>query len=67
MFRAGGHSFFVHGFGKNEKANVTAKELTALRKLADIVLRLSDEDIGKAIEAGEFVDVEDKGDEAQQS
>lgn len=62
----GGHSFFAHGFAKNEKANVTAKELKALRKLAEVLLTLSDADIDKGITAGEFVKVED-GDEAQES
>ena len=66
LFKAGAHSFFVHGFGKNEKANVSAKELTALKRLADFVLKLSDEEIGKAIKTGEFVIVENDGDEARQ-
>ena len=66
LFKAGGYCFFVHGFGKNEKANVNARELTALKKLADIVLELSGEEIGKAIKAGEFVEVEEEGDEARQ-
>ena len=35
LFRVGGHSFFAHGFAKNAKANVSAKELKALKRLAD--------------------------------
>jgi len=66
LFKVGGHSFFAHGFAKNEKANVTAKELKALRKLAEVLLTLSDADIDKGITAGEFVKVEDD-DEAQES
>jgi len=66
LFKVGGHSFFAHGFAKNEKANVTAKELRALRKLAEVLLALSDADIDKGITAGEFVKVEDD-DEAQES
>jgi len=31
LFKVGGHSFFVHGFAKNEKANITPKELKALK------------------------------------
>jgi hypothetical protein len=27
LFKVGGHSFFVHGFAKNEKADITPKEL----------------------------------------
>lgn len=65
LFKVGGHSFFAHGFAKNEKANVTAKELKALKKLADVLLALSEADIDKGIAAGEFVKVED-GDEAQE-
>ncbi|WP_229658658.1 type II toxin-antitoxin system RelE/ParE family toxin [Tsuneonella deserti] len=66
LFKVGGHSFFAHAFAKNEKANVTAKELKALRKLAEVLLALSDADIDKGITAGEFVKVEDD-DEAQES
>ncbi|MDF2381824.1 type II toxin-antitoxin system RelE/ParE family toxin [Nostoc ellipsosporum NOK] len=65
LFKVGGHSFFAHGFAKNEKANVTAKELKALKKLADVLLAMSEADIDKGIAAGEFVKVED-GDEAQE-
>ena len=66
LLKVGGHSFFAHGFAKNEKANLTAKELKALRKLAEVLLALSDADIDKGITAGEFVKVEDD-DEAQES
>lgn len=65
LFKVGGHSFFAHGFAKNEKANVTAKELKALKKLAEVLLAMSDADIAKGIAAGEFVKVEDD-DEAQE-
>lgn len=65
LFKVGGHSFFAHGFAKNEKANITAKELKALKKLAEVLLAMSEADIDKGIAAGEFVKVED-GDEAQE-
>ena len=54
LFRIGGHCFFAHGFAKNEKANVSAKELKALRKLAQTLLALSAEDLKLALAAGEF-------------
>lgn len=53
-FRIGAHCFFVHGFAKNEKANVMPKELKALRKLADILLGMSVDEIEVAIAAGEL-------------
>ncbi len=54
LFRLGGHGFFVHGFAKNEKPNITAKETRALKKLADTLLALSDADIDTAVKAGEL-------------
>lgn len=66
VFRVGGQSFFVHGFGKNEKANVSAKELTALKKLADTLLALSVAEVGRAVTQGELVEVRRDDDQAQQ-
>ena len=65
LFKVGGHCFFAHGFAKNEKANVSAKELKALKQLADVLLGLSETEIAKAITAGEFVEVND--DQAQEN
>lgn len=66
LFKAGGHSFFVHGFAKSEKANMSAKELKALKQLAEVLLGLQDPEVERAIAAGEFVKVMDDGDEAQE-
>lgn len=64
LFRIGGHCFFAHGFAKNEKANVSAKELKALKKLADTLLGLSAEEVETAVKAGELRElVDDDGDE----
>lgn len=57
VFRAGDHSFFVHGFAKSDKANVSAKELKALRQLANVLLGFSDEELRTAQGAGELVEV----------
>lgn len=57
LFKAGGHSFFAHGFAKNEKANVSAKELQALKALADVLLGLNDAATSKAVAAGELLEV----------
>src|SRR5882757_9730373 len=61
LFKAGGHSFFVHGFAKNEKANITPKELKALKKLAATFLSFDAEALEKARTAGEIVEVENDG------
>jgi hypothetical protein len=57
LFKAGGHSFFVHGFAKNQKPNVSAKELQALKKLAAVLLALDAGALAKAIAAGEIAEV----------
>ena len=57
LFRVGGHSFFAHGFAKSDKANVSTKELKALKALADLLLGFSDARIGAAKEAGELTEV----------
>lgn len=66
LFRVGGHSFFAHGFAKNEKANVSVKELKALKQLAAVYLGLSEDEVGTAVAAGELIEVLDddrKGEE----
>jgi len=66
LFRAGGHCFFVHGFAKNDKANVTPKELKALKRLADLLLGLGAAQIEQAKQAGELIEVMKDGDEKEE-
>jgi hypothetical protein len=65
-FKVGGHSFFAHGFAKNEKANVSVKELRALKQLAAVYLGLSDEEIEVAAAAGELIEVSSDDDEDEE-
>lgn len=48
---------FVHGFAKNEKSNLSLKELIAFKELAQIFLGLSPEQLRIAIENGDFIEV----------
>ena len=57
LFKVGGHSFFVHGFAKSQKANVSPAELKALKKLASVFLGLNVEELEKARVAGQIVEV----------
>lgn len=66
LFKARGHSFFVHGFAKNEKANITPKELKALKKLAATLLGLGAEALEKASAAGEIAEVRNDGEDGRQ-
>lgn len=59
LFRAGRHSFFVYGFAKSERANISAKELKALKKLADEMLGYSAAQVSAAHKAGELIELVD--------
>ena len=50
-------AIFIHGFSKNEKSNLSKKELFALKEFAKILVGLSEEKIKKAIKAGDFLEV----------
>ena len=61
LFRVGSHSFFVHGFAKSDRENVSTKELKALKSLADVLLGFSEEQLEAAQAAGELIEVESNG------
>jgi hypothetical protein len=67
VFKIGGHSFFAHGFAKSEKANVSAKELKALKRLANLLLGYADAELVAAKSAGELVEVIDSGGNEQKT
>lgn len=65
LFRVGGHSFFAHGFAKNDKANVSAKELEALKRLAGVFLGFSEKRLEAARAVGELIEVRSDGDDEE--
>jgi len=65
LFKVGRHCFFAHGFAKSDKANISAKELKALKRLADILLGFSDAEIRSARADGELIEVTSDGDSKQ--
>ncbi len=66
VFKVGGHSFFVHGFAKNQTANITPKELKALRKLAATFLSLDSEALERVSATGEISEVTSDGKDGHQ-
>ncbi len=52
--------FFVYGFEKNERANISENELESLKKLAKNLLGLTDVQIAAAIEEGFLMEVENE-------
>jgi hypothetical protein len=57
LFRGGTHVFYVYGFAKNAKANISRSELAAFRKLANIFLSLDSIGFTIAVDGGELVKV----------
>ena len=57
-FKQGEKAFFVYGFAKNERANVSAKERKALRLFAKELLSYPAATLIKAIKAGELIEIE---------
>jgi len=49
--------FFIYGFAKNERANISAKELTALKLLASELLRYTGAILARAVAAEELIEV----------
>jgi len=50
-------AIFIHGFAKNEKANLSQKELHAFKEFAKILLRLSKKEIDLAVKDEIFIEV----------
>jgi hypothetical protein len=51
------HWFFMHGFAKNERANISARELEALQNLAEDLLKLSLKQIDAGVESNTLQEV----------
>jgi hypothetical protein len=49
--------FFMFGFEKNDRANISTKELEALQLLADDLLSLKEDHIRQAVVDGSFIEV----------
>ena len=56
-YKKGDRSIFVHGFAKNEKSNLSKKELIAFKELSNILLKLSPEEIEIAIKNKDLIEV----------
>ena len=61
FYRSGDKAFFMFGFAKNDQSNLEKHEEVQFRKAAAHVLTLSDEQIDKLIENGQFSEVNENG------
>jgi hypothetical protein len=56
-FKQSHHVFFVYGFAKSARANISDAELKALRRLADELLSYADTRIDTVLGAKELIEV----------
>jgi hypothetical protein len=54
-----GRWFFLYGFAKNERANITRKELRALQELARQLIEFDDRQIEIAVSTGQLTEIDD--------
>jgi hypothetical protein len=57
-FRQGNKAFFIYGFAKNERANISDKELRSLRMLAKELMSYTAAALTEAMKAGELIKIE---------
>jgi len=60
-YRVSDKAFFVYGFAKNTRANISADELKALKCLAKELLSYSDKQLIEAMNYGALIEVEHDG------
>ncbi|MBE0403169.1 type II toxin-antitoxin system RelE/ParE family toxin [Halomonas citrativorans] len=60
-YKVSNKAFFVYGFAKNARVNISANELNALKYLAKELLAYSDEALVEAINHGVLIEVENDG------
>lgn len=60
-YKSGDKAFFVYGFAKSARANVSTDELKALKHLAKELMNYSDKTVTKAIRHGALIEVENNG------
>lgn len=56
-YRDGNQAFFIYGFAKNARANITDKELKALKLYASTLLSFSKTELNKAVRSGALIEV----------
>ena len=58
-YRVADKAFFVYGFAKNARANISAEELKALKHLAKELLSYTDKALTGAVESGVLIELEE--------
>lgn len=61
VYHSGNKAFFVYGFSKNVRANISDVELKALKRLAKELLGYSNKNLDRAITYGELIEIANDG------
>ena len=56
-FQVNNKAFFIYGFSKNTRSNISVKEMKSLKLLAKELLNYSEEKLKKAIDSGSIEEV----------
>ena len=59
-FHEGDNVFFMYGFSKGKRANISDKEMRALQKAAKVLFALKGEKLSDEIKAGRLVEIKRK-------
>lgn len=57
LYRRGSKAFFVYGFPKNQRANISRVEERQFKELANVTLVLSDAQLATLLETGAYKEV----------
>ena len=61
VYKAGSKAFFVYGFAKNTRANISGLELIALKHLAKELLSFDDKALTELSKQGALIEVKNNG------
>lgn len=56
FFRSGDRVIFHYAYAKSDKANITRRELLALKEAAKVYLEMTSEDLAAAVNANELIE-----------
>jgi len=57
FFRRGANAFFVYGFSKSERANISSGERDQFKEAAELVLAMTETELAVRLTRGDFVEV----------
>ncbi|MFC2992138.1 MULTISPECIES: type II toxin-antitoxin system RelE/ParE family toxin [Halomonas] len=61
LYQQAHRAFFIYGFAKSQRRNISGDEKAAFKKAAQHILDLSEEHLDEMIRKGQFSEVDDDG------